>query len=116
MQTVMETHGSTSSVILNVTATQQCLVPPLTSTGQEPFFTRAYPGPLSLAARLHRGGTNYSDSIDNGWIFWDRPHTSQQDIQLIRDGELPRASNHIRESVACWAQVFECQVCRNSVL
>ena len=49
--------------------TQQCLLPPLTSTVKLALFTHAHSSPLSLAARLHWCRTNRFHYINNGWTF-----------------------------------------------
>ena len=49
--------------------TQQCPLPPLTSTVKSLLFMHAHSSPLSLAARLHRCHANYSCYINNGWTF-----------------------------------------------
>ena len=49
--------------------TQQCLLPPLTSTVKSPLFMYAHCSPLSLAARSHRCPTNCSRYINDGWTF-----------------------------------------------
>ena len=49
--------------------TQQCLLPPLTSTVKSSLFTHALSSPHSLAARLHRCHAGHSCYINNGWSF-----------------------------------------------
>ena len=49
--------------------TQQCPLPPLTSTVNLSLFTHAYSSPLSLAARLSWCCINCSCYIHNGWTF-----------------------------------------------
>ena len=49
--------------------TQQCLLPPLTSTVKLSLFTQAHASPLSLAARLHWCHSNHSYYINNGWTL-----------------------------------------------
>ena len=69
----MQICCSTHSVILNATATQdtcslkgtchpQCTV-------KSSLFTHEHSTPLSVAARLHRCGTDCSRYINNGWAF-----------------------------------------------
>ena len=49
--------------------TQQCLLPPLTSTVKSSLFTHACSSPLFLAARLHLCHAHCSHYINNGWTF-----------------------------------------------
>ena len=49
--------------------TQQCLVPPLTSTVRLSLFMHTHFSSLSLAARLRWCCTNCSCYINNGWTF-----------------------------------------------
>ena len=49
--------------------TQQCLLPPLSSTVKSSLFTQVHSSPLSLIARLHRSHANLSHYINNGWTF-----------------------------------------------
>ena len=49
--------------------TQQCVLPPLTSTVKSLLFTHVYSSPLSLAAMLHQCCVNHFHYINNGWTF-----------------------------------------------
>ena len=49
--------------------TQWHLPPPLTSTVKLSLFAHVHSSPLSLAARLHRCGTNHACYINNDWTF-----------------------------------------------
>ena len=53
--------------------TQQCLLPPLTSTVKSSSFTHAHSSPLSLAGRLHQCHANCSHHINSDGLFLDRP-------------------------------------------
>ena len=54
--------------------TQQCLLPPLTSTVKSSLFTHVHFSPLSLAARLHRCHTNFLIILTMPGLFPDRSH------------------------------------------
>ena len=66
-------------LILNAMATQcTCLLnsiycPHWLVQCSRSFFTHAHPGPLSLAARLHRCHTNHSLTLTMARLFLDRP-------------------------------------------
>ena len=59
-----ESNGHTVHML-----TQQCLLPPLTSTMKLSLFTYVHSSPLSLAARLHCCCANCYCYINNGWTF-----------------------------------------------
>ena len=88
--------------------TQQCLLPPLTSTVKLSLFTHAHSSPHSLIIRIHHCHANHSHYINNGWTLSGLTHIIEEQVlqchrTRVREGKSSRLGSQIKN----WGQIIQ---------